>query len=63
MSRAGMRDRRARSSSGPAREHPPPSPRGAPVIQGTRVTLRTLLARLSDGDSIDDILTAGEGGA
>ncbi|XXY44844.1 DUF433 domain-containing protein [Sorangium sp. So ce269] len=36
---------------------------GAPVIQGTRVTLRTLLASLSGGDSIDDILTAGEGGA
>ena len=28
-----------------------------PVIKGTRVTLRTLLASLSDGDSIEDILT------
>jgi uncharacterized protein (DUF433 family) len=30
---------------------------GEPVIKGTRVTLRTLLASLSDGDSIEDILT------
>ena len=29
---------------------------GEPVIKGTRVTLRTLLASLSDGDSIEDIL-------
>ncbi|AGP33241.1 DUF433 domain-containing protein [Sorangium cellulosum] len=36
---------------------------GAPVINGTRGTLRTLLASLSDGDLIEDILTAGEGGA
>ncbi|AUX30629.1 MULTISPECIES: DUF433 domain-containing protein [Sorangium] len=36
---------------------------GAPVIKGTRVTLSTLLASLSDGDSIEHILTAGEGGA
>jgi uncharacterized protein (DUF433 family) len=31
---------------------------GEPVIKGTRVTLRTVLASLSDGDSIDDILAA-----
>ncbi|MGK3967769.1 DUF433 domain-containing protein [Sorangium sp. So ce118] len=36
---------------------------GAPVTKGTRGTLRTLLASLSDGDSIEDILTAGDGGA
>lgn len=29
---------------------------GEAVIKGTRVTLRTLLASLADGDSIDDIL-------
>jgi uncharacterized protein (DUF433 family) len=29
---------------------------GEPVIQGTRVTLRTVLASLSDGDSIEAIL-------
>jgi uncharacterized protein (DUF433 family) len=29
---------------------------GEPVIKGTRVTLRTVLASLSDGDSIADIL-------
>jgi len=27
-----------------------------PVIRGTRVTLRTVLASLADGDSIEDIL-------
>jgi uncharacterized protein (DUF433 family) len=31
---------------------------GEPVIKGTRVTLRTVLASLSDGDSIADILGA-----
>jgi uncharacterized protein (DUF433 family) len=30
---------------------------GEPVIKGTRVTLRTLLASLSDGDSTEDVLT------
>jgi len=29
---------------------------GEPVIKGTRVTLRTLLASLSEGDSIEEIL-------
>ena len=29
---------------------------GEPVIKGTRVTLRTLLASLSEGDSIEAIL-------
>jgi uncharacterized protein (DUF433 family) len=29
---------------------------GQPVIRGTRVTLRTVLASLADGDSIEDIL-------
>jgi uncharacterized protein (DUF433 family) len=29
---------------------------GEPVIKGTRVTLRTVLASLSDGDSIEAIL-------
>lgn len=29
---------------------------GEPVMVGTRVTLRTVLASLADGDSIDDIL-------
>jgi len=29
---------------------------GRPVIKGTRVPLRTLLASLADGDSADDIL-------
>lgn len=29
---------------------------GEPVIRGTRVTLRTVLASLADGDSIEDIL-------
>jgi uncharacterized protein (DUF433 family) len=29
---------------------------GQPVIRGTRVTLRTVLASLADGDTIDDIL-------
>ena len=31
---------------------------GQPVIRGTRVTLRTVLASLADGDSIEDILKA-----
>jgi uncharacterized protein (DUF433 family) len=30
---------------------------GEPVFRGTRVTLRTVLASLADGDSIEDILT------
>jgi uncharacterized protein (DUF433 family) len=29
---------------------------GQPVIRGTRVTLRTVLASLADGDSIEEIL-------
>lgn len=29
---------------------------GDPVIKGTRVTLRTLLASLADGDSVEEIL-------
>jgi len=29
---------------------------GAPVIKGTRVTLRTVLASLADGDSIEEIV-------
>lgn len=29
---------------------------GEPVFKGTRVTLRTVLASLADGDSIEDIL-------
>ena len=29
---------------------------GEPVIRGTRVTLRTILASLADGDTIDQIL-------
>ena len=31
---------------------------GQPVFKGTRVTLRTVLASLADGDSIEDILGA-----
>lgn len=31
---------------------------GDPVIKGTRVTLRTLLASLADGDSVSDLLEA-----
>jgi len=31
---------------------------GEPVIKGTRVTLRTILASLSEGDAIDQILGA-----
>jgi len=31
---------------------------GEPVIKGTRVTLRTVLASLSDGDSVDAIVKA-----
>jgi uncharacterized protein (DUF433 family) len=29
---------------------------GEPVIKGTRVTLRTVLASLADGDSVEQIL-------
>lgn len=29
---------------------------GDPVIRGTRITLRTLLASLAEGDSVDDLL-------
>ena len=29
---------------------------GQPVIRGTRVTLRTVLASLADGDSVEQIL-------
>jgi uncharacterized protein (DUF433 family) len=29
---------------------------GEPVIRGTRVTLRTVLASLAEGDLVDDIL-------
>ena len=29
---------------------------GQPVFKGTRVTLRTVLASLADGDSVDEIL-------
>lgn len=29
---------------------------GEPVFKGTRVTLRTVLASLADGDSLDEIL-------
>jgi uncharacterized protein (DUF433 family) len=31
---------------------------GGPVFRGTRVTLRTVLASLADGDSIEEILVA-----
>jgi uncharacterized protein (DUF433 family) len=31
---------------------------GQPVIRGTRITLRTILASLAEGDSIEDILKA-----
>lgn len=31
---------------------------GQPVIRGTRVTLRTVLASLADGDSVEDVLSA-----
>ncbi len=31
---------------------------GKPVIQGTRIAVRTVLAHLSAGDSFDDILDA-----
>lgn len=31
---------------------------GEPVIKGTRVTLRTVLASLAHGDSVEDILRA-----
>lgn len=30
---------------------------GEPVFKGTRVTLRTVLASLADGDSVEEILT------
>lgn len=29
---------------------------GEPVVRGTRVTLRTILSSLADGDSVEDIL-------
>ena len=29
---------------------------GQPVVRGTRVTLRTILGSLADGDAIEDIL-------
>lgn len=29
---------------------------GEPILKGTRVTLRTVLASLSDGDTVEDIL-------
>ena len=31
---------------------------GEPVFKGTRVTLRTVLASLADGDAVEEILTA-----
>ncbi len=31
---------------------------GAPIIKGTRVTLRTILACLADGETPDTIITA-----
>lgn len=31
---------------------------GEPVIRGTRVTLRTVLASLADGDSVEQILAS-----
>lgn len=31
---------------------------GQPVVRGTRVTLRTVLASLAEGDSIEEILQA-----
>jgi uncharacterized protein (DUF433 family) len=31
---------------------------GEPVIRGTRVPLRTVLASLSDGDSVEEIVAA-----
>ncbi len=31
---------------------------GEPVIRGTRVTLRTVLASLADGDSVEQIVAA-----
>jgi len=31
---------------------------GEPVFKGTRVTLRTVLASLADGDSVEDVLRA-----
>ncbi len=31
---------------------------GQPVLKGTRVTLRTVLASLADGDSFDELLQA-----
>ncbi|HEX4125790.1 MAG TPA: DUF433 domain-containing protein [Tepidisphaeraceae bacterium] len=31
---------------------------GEPVLRGTRVTLRTVLASLADGDSVEEILTS-----
>lgn len=31
---------------------------GEPVFRGTRVTVRTVVASLAEGDSVDDILQA-----
>lgn len=31
---------------------------GEPVFRGTRVTLRTVLASLADGDSIEQVITS-----
>jgi len=31
---------------------------GEPVFKGTRMTLRTVLASLADGDGVEEILTA-----
>lgn len=31
---------------------------GEPVLRGTRVTLRTVLARLAEGDSVEEVLAA-----
>jgi len=31
---------------------------GEPVFKGTRVTLKTVLASLADGDSVNDLLTS-----
>jgi uncharacterized protein (DUF433 family) len=29
---------------------------GEPIVKGTRVTIRTILASLAEGDTIDDVL-------
>lgn len=41
---------------GPYIERNPQTCGGEPVIKGTRVTLRTVLASLADGDGVDEIL-------